>query len=327
MKFYPWLKNPYKTIIKQHQRKNTHHALLIKTQRGLGVFQLIWHISKWLLCNKINGIEYCNICHSCKLMSSENHPDWHQYMKNKNETVTIDHIREMNEKIFKYPQQGQNKIIFFSNIQKLTESAINALLKNLEEPPEKTWFFLLDYSNVTINSTLHSRCLIYKLFPPNEKNSLNWLKDQNISNKIFNIISLRTNQGSPISAKNFIQNGLFKERKNLFLYFLKSIKHQNLLKILPILSVSKTLLKIDWICLLLFDAIQIYFNYKKKITNFDQLELIQFFSYNYNYFTLNTSIQTWNRCRYKLLNITGINNELLLLEQLLKWEKILGFVV
>ncbi|QCI17411.1 DNA polymerase III subunit delta' [Buchnera aphidicola (Aphis helianthi)] len=327
MKFYPWLKNPYKIIIKQHQNKKPHHAFLIKTIKGLGVFELIWHISKWLLCNAVNNTKYCNKCHSCKLMSSGNHPDWHQYMKNPSEIITIDHIREINEKIFKYPQQGKNKIIFLSDIQKLTESAINALLKNLEEPPEKTYFFLIDYSNLKVSSTLYSRCLIYKLFPPKEKNSLNWLNNQKLLNKTFNIISLRINQGSPISAKKFISDGLWEERKNLFIYFLKSIKDKNLLKILPILSVNNTLLKIDWICLLLFDAMQIYFNYKKKIINFDQLELIQFFSCNYNYLILDKSIQIWTKCRYTLSNIPVINNELLLIEQLLKWEKILSFIV
>lgn len=327
MKHYPWLINPYKIIIQKHQAKKTHHAFLIKTIKGLEVFTLIWNISKWLLCNKVNGIKCCEKCHSCQLMTSGNHPDWHQYIKNKNEIVTIDNVREINEKIFKYPQQGKNKIIFLSNIQKLTESAKNALLKTLEEPPKKTWFFLIDYNNIIINSTLHSRCLIYRLFPPQEKNSLIWLKNQNLFNKTFNVISLRINQGSPISAKEFINNGLWEERKNVFICFSKSIKNQNLLKMLPILSINNTLLKIDWICLLLFDAIQVYFNEKRKLTNFDQSELIQFFTQNYNYFTLNQSIQSWNKCRYRLLNIPSINNELLLLEQLLKWEKVLGFII
>ncbi|QCI19126.1 DNA polymerase III subunit delta' [Buchnera aphidicola (Aphis nerii)] len=327
MKYYPWLVNPYKIIIKQHQIKKPHHALLIKTTRGLKVFKLIWYISKWLLCNETDGMKFCNKCHSCKLMSSGNHPDWHQYTKNKNEIITVDHIREINEKIFKYPQQGKNKIIFLPNIHKLTESAINAFLKTLEEPPGNTWFFLIDYNNnVTINYTIYSRCLIYKLFPPQEKHGLNWLHDQKLSNKISNLISLRTNQGSPISAKKFITNGLWEERKNLFIYFLKSIKSKNLLKILPILSINNTLVKIDWICLLLFDSIKTYFNQTKQLTNFDQLELIKFFSNNYNYFTLNKSIKIWNKCRYRLFNTPSVNNELLLLEQLLKWEKTLGFI-
>ncbi|WP_226856597.1 DNA polymerase III subunit delta' C-terminal domain-containing protein [Buchnera aphidicola] len=327
MKYYPWLVNPYKIIIKQHQTKKTHHAFLIKTIKGLGVCELILKISKWLLCNQKNGIKYCKKCHSCQLMLCGNHPDWHQCIKNKDDIITIDHIRKINEKIFKYPNQGKNKIIFLSNIQKMTESAKNALLKTLEEPPKKTWFFLIDYNNLRVNSTLHSRCLIYTLFPPLEKKSLNWLKNQNLSNKILNLISLRINQGSPISAKKFINNGLLEERKNLFLYFLKSIKNQNLLRMLPILSVKNTILKIDWICLLLFDAIQLYFNQKKKLTNFDQFELIQFFSSNYHYLTLHQSIYTWTKCRYRLLNVPGINSELLLLEQLLKWEKILSFVI
>ncbi|CAL4323701.1 DNA polymerase III subunit delta' [Buchnera aphidicola (Protaphis terricola)] len=325
MKCYPWLINTYKEIIKQHQNKKAHHTILIKTTKGLGVLQLIKNISQWILCDNKNEIKYCNTCHNCKLIISKNHPDFYYYKDNNNKIITINYIRMIREKIFQYPKQGKNKIILLSNIEKLTESAINSLLKILEEPPKNTWFFLVDYNNLKIYSTLHSRCLIYTLFPPREKHSLHWLKNKNLKNKIFNVISLRINQGSPILAKEFINNGLWEERKKLCIYFLNSIKKKNLIKIFPILSINNTILKIDWICLLLFDSIQIHFNQKKKLTNFDEFQIIQFFSRNYNYFTLKKSITTWIKCRYRLLNISGINNELLILEQLLRWENILKF--
>ncbi|CAL4323739.1 DNA polymerase III subunit delta' [Buchnera aphidicola (Hyalopterus amygdali)] len=327
MKLYPWLIKPYKEIIQQHQKNKAHHAILINTQRGMGVFKLIWSISKWLLCLKPIGIHFCDKCHGCKLMSAKNHPDWHNIIDEKNDIFSIDYIRIINEKIFKCAQQGKNKVIFLPSIHKFTESAINALLKTLEEPPEKNWFFLVNYNYLNLPSTLKSRCFLYRLSLPTEKDSLKWLKNKNKEEKISNVIALRIQQGSPICANNFINEGLWEERKILYKFFYKSIKENNLLQILPILKKSKTIIKIDWICLLLFDAIKINCNIRKKIINFDQIKLINFISNKYNNVTLNKSIKNWIKCRYMLSHKTGINSELLLLEKLLFWEKILNFTV
>ncbi|WP_295164366.1 DNA polymerase III subunit delta' C-terminal domain-containing protein [uncultured Buchnera sp.] len=327
MKWYPWLAKPYKEIIGLHIKKKAHHAILIRTQKGMGVSTLIWLISKWLLCLKPTGIKFCNNCHGCKLMSAKNHPDWHNIINEKNDIFDVQSIRIINEKVFKRAQQGNNKIIFLPDVHKLTESAVNALLKTLEEPPEKNWFFLIDYSCLKLHSTLKSRCFLYRLSPPIEKESLNWLKNQNKKNNRSNITSLRINQGSPICAQNFIEGELWEERKNLYKSLSNSIKDKNLLKILPILCKKNTIIKIDWICLLLFDAIKINFNERKKLTNCDQIKLINFFSEKYNNVILNKSIQNWIKCRFILLNTSSINNELLLLEKLLVWEKILCFIV
>ncbi|QCI24989.1 DNA polymerase III subunit delta' [Buchnera aphidicola (Rhopalosiphum padi)] len=327
MKWYPWLEKPYKEIIGLHQRKKAHHAILIRTQKGMGVFTLVWLISKWLLCLKPIGIKFCNNCHGCKLMSAKNHPDWHNIINEKNDTFDVESIRIINEKVFKRAQQGNNKIIFLADVHKLTESAVNALLKTLEEPPEKNWFFLIDYNCLKLHSTLKSRCFLYRLSSPIEKESLHWLKNENKKDHISNLTSLRINQGSPICAQNFIEGELWEERKNLYRSLSNSIKDKNLLKILPRLCKKNTIIKIDWICLLLFDAIKINFNERKKLTNCDQIKLINFFSEKYNNITLNKSIQNWTKCRFILLNTSGINNELLLLEQLLVWEKILCFII
>ncbi|AAM67896.1 DNA polymerase III subunit delta' [Buchnera aphidicola (Schizaphis graminum)] len=326
MKWYPWLIKPYKKIIRLHERKKAHHAILIKTQKGMGVFKLVWFISKWLLCLKPKGTNFCDNCHGCKLMSANNHPDWHTIINEKNDVFDVDSIRVINEKIFKRAQQGNNKIIFLPNVHKLTESAVNALLKILEEPPEKNWFFLIDYNYLKLHSTLKSRCFLYRLPLPLEKESLNWLKNNNKKDNISNLTSLRINQDSPISAKNFIESDLWDERKNLYKSLSHSIKDKNLLKILPVLCKKNTIMKIDWICLLLFDAVKTNFNERKKLINCDQIKLINFFSKKYNNILLNKSIRKWTKCRYILSSVSSINSELLLLEQLLLWEKILCFI-
>ncbi|WAI11553.1 MAG: DNA polymerase III subunit delta' [Buchnera aphidicola (Macrosiphum albifrons)] len=325
MKLYPWLIKPYNSIIRQYQTKKAHHAILINTQRGIGASLLVWFISKWLLCLKPVGINFCNKCHGCKLMSSNNHPDWHNFIAEKSNIFSVENIRKINKKIFKCAQQGGSKIIFLSDTEKLTESAINAFLKTLEEPPKKTWFFLVNYKKLTLHSTLNSRCLIYKLFTPTEKDSLKWLETENITKTRSNLTALRINQGSPLFAKKFLNSNSWVDRINFYKYLYDAFQNKDLLKILPLLQEKNNIIKIDWICFVLFDSIKFNFNEKNHLTNFDQIEFIKFLACNYTNIILDISIRTWMHCKYRLLNIPGINHELLLLEQLLRWEKILNF--
>ncbi|WP_295165243.1 DNA polymerase III subunit delta' C-terminal domain-containing protein [uncultured Buchnera sp.] len=327
MKLYPWLIKPYNNIVRQHQIKKAHHAILIQTQRGIGISLLIWFISKWLLCLKPIEMNSCNQCYGCKLMSSNNHPDWHKLISEKSNIFSIEDIRVINEKIFKCSQQGRCKIIILSDTEKLTESAINAFLKTLEEPPKNTWFFLVNYKNTNLHSTLNSRCLIYKIFAPKEKDSLHWLESEIIKKNRSHLIALRIHQGSPLSAKKFINSNIWIDRKNFYNDLFSALKNKNLLRILPSLKEKNSTAKIDWICFLLFDSIKFNFNEKNHLINLDQIELIQFLSNNYSNVVLDISIRRWMHCKYRLSTIPGINYELLLLEQLLIWEKILDLIL
>ncbi|MDE5286162.1 MAG: DNA polymerase III subunit delta' C-terminal domain-containing protein, partial [Buchnera aphidicola] len=69
--------------------------------------------------------------------------------------------------------------------------------------------------------------------------------------------------------------------------------NKNKVNLLPQLKNKSVINKIDWICLLLFDAIKIHFQEKKYLSNLDQEELIYFISKNYSNKTLDKSILTW----------------------------------
>ncbi|WP_261979615.1 DNA polymerase III subunit delta' C-terminal domain-containing protein [Buchnera aphidicola] len=325
MKLYPWLRQTYKNIIYQYKKKTAHHAILIKTQKGLGTSELIWFISKWLLCLKRIDIYFCNQCHGCTLMNAHNHPDWHNFKNEKNEKLQVDDVRKINNKIFKSAQQGGPKIIFLENIKNLTEPAMNAFLKTLEEPPKNTWFLIINYHSLDIFATLHSRCVLYKVFTPTEKDSLQWLNNNQINNDALYLTALRINAGSPISSKKFLDGTLWMERIKFYQHFIKAFKKKDLLELLKILNTTNTHTKINWICSLLLDAIKFHYTQDQYLINLDQLEIIKFLSKNYTNDVLDISIRNWMQCRYRLLNISGINYELLMAEQLLRWETILHF--
>ncbi|CAL4322997.1 DNA polymerase III subunit delta' [Buchnera aphidicola (Cavariella theobaldi)] len=326
MIWYPWLKKLYKIIITQHQVKKAHHSILINTMQGIGVFELIWHVSAWLLCSNRVGKKLCYSCYGCKMMLLKNHPDWHSIITEKNKLCNVTDIHNIQHKIYQCSQRGGNKIIFISNIDQLTESAVNALLKIIEEPPKNTWFFLVNYNCLYSYPTLSSRCVIYNLPIPMEKKSLLWLNQElkNNDNTSY-LTALRVNAGCPITAKNFINGEIWKERIYFFQNIFFSFKNKNLINMLSILNDHNIIVKINWICLLLFDAIKFNINQKNYISNLDQMPLIDMLSRNYSDYHLDQSIHAWIKCKYRLTTILGINHELILLDQLLLWEKILNF--
>ncbi len=63
--------------------------------------------------------------------------------KGERAALGIDAVREVSDKtLYAHAQLGGAKVVWLPDATQLTEAAANALLKTLEEPPEKTWFFL-----------------------------------------------------------------------------------------------------------------------------------------------------------------------------------------
>ncbi len=71
---------------------------------------------------------------------------------------------------------GGAKVVLLKDATLLTEAAANALLKTLEEPPEKTWFFLSCRDPGRLLATLRSRCRLHHLAVPQESWALSWLE-------------------------------------------------------------------------------------------------------------------------------------------------------
>lgn len=144
MKYYPWLKDQYHNILKRYLKNILHPIILINSQKGVGISQLIIKISQWLLCSNKKNIKFCKTCNSCILIKKKNHPDLY-YRENqikKKKTIGIDYIRNIIININKTSQQGGKKIVWLKDVHYMTIEANNALLKTLEEPPKNTFFFV-----------------------------------------------------------------------------------------------------------------------------------------------------------------------------------------
>ena len=71
----------------------------------------------------------------------------------------IDDIRDLKEKVNLAPSRGKYKVYIIDEVHMLTPEAFNALLKTLEEPPEKVVFILCTTNPEKLPETILSRCV------------------------------------------------------------------------------------------------------------------------------------------------------------------------
>ncbi|VFP83333.1 DNA polymerase III subunit delta' C-terminal domain-containing protein [Candidatus Erwinia haradaeae] len=323
MRWYPWLNSSYHTIITQHIAHRGHHALLIQALPGMGVEILIREVARWLMCYDRQGVKSCGQCHSCGLMLSGTHPDMHKIEIQKNtNTIGIDIARGVIAKLYQHSHLGGAKIVLLLDAYKLTESAAHALLKTLEEPSSNTWFFLTVHDPSYLLMTLRSRCLLLKLPIPDEAFSLHWIKQQHSSEHNGCHTALRLSSGAPLEALELLTGSSWKQRL-LVCSRLSEALHGDLLSLLPVLNDNNAIKRINWLCSLLIDAEKYRKGAGEFVSNLDNLPLIIKIVRLLSSPMLHESLDTWTRCYKRLLTIEGVNSELLLTEQLLRWERAL----
>jgi len=103
--------------------------------------------AKMILCLEEIKEGYCDKCKSCLMFNDENHSDYYEINKDKNESIKIDEIREMQAKVIEKPITSKKKIYLINNAENMTKEAQNSLLKTLEEPPEFVTIILVVNKN------------------------------------------------------------------------------------------------------------------------------------------------------------------------------------
>ena len=322
IKWYPWLNYQYRNIINSYQQERGHHALLIHSPRGNGVFSMFYALSRWLICNKPKGIKSCGQCYSCKLMKANNHPDYYHYeSKNSSLSIGIDNIRNIIEFIHGKPCEGRVKVVLLQHIELMTEQAANALLKTLEEPPVSTYFILGCHDKYRLLPTLISRCLYWKLLTPNEKIGINWIKKYNNYPILSLITALRLCEGAPVNALKFLNSIRWKERIIFCTSMSNVIVSRNFISLLPIINIDKYDGPLYWLLSLLIDSLKLKYEAKEFLINLDQHKLINDIAESWSYIKRQEMLKNLFYCLYQLQDLSsGLNRELLIINQLINWN-------
>ncbi|MBS0969905.1 DNA polymerase III subunit delta' [Chimaeribacter arupi] len=325
MNWYPWLNAPYRQLIAQYQAGRGHHALLIHADEGNGDAALVYGLSRWLLCQHPQGEKSCGECHSCRLMLAGNHPDWHVLTPEKGKaSLGIDRVRQVIDGLYTHAQQGGAKVIWLAQAEALTEAAANALLKTLEEPPEKTYFLLGCRTPSRLLPTLRSRCSYWHLQNPPPALSSQWIQRQQPADPQSVETALKLSHGAPLAAAALLQPERWQQRQQLCRQLSSQLTTHDLLALLPVLNHEDAAERLHWLCTLLLDAMKWQQGAAAYLLNQDQQPLVAALAATLGQSALQSLMQGWLTCRHQLLTVNAVNRELLLTEHLLAWEALLA---
>jgi len=80
-------------------------------------------------------------------------------------SISVDQVRGLQRRLTTRPTLGARRAVIIDSADLLEKSAINALLKSLEEPPQGTFFLLVVHALGRLLPTVRSRCLIVRFHP------------------------------------------------------------------------------------------------------------------------------------------------------------------
>jgi DNA polymerase-3 subunit gamma/tau len=131
------------------------HAYIFSGARGVGKTTTARILAKALNCVKGPAAEPCNECDSCREISAGSSLDVIEIDAASNRG--IDQIRELREMVRYAPASSRYKVVILDEAHMLTPEASNALLKTLEEPPDRVVFILATTEPDELADTIRSR--------------------------------------------------------------------------------------------------------------------------------------------------------------------------
>lgn len=190
---YPWQNNDWARL--NELRKRPPHGLLFKGTKGIGKFDLAMNFASALLCEhpQDNGLA-CGKCSSCHWFEQETHPDFRLLQpeslsldgeetesgKKPSRQISVDQIRGLADFLGMSAHQGGRRVVVIHPAEAMNTNAANALLKNLEEPPQGLLFILVSHKPQQLLPTILSRCLSFVLPAPDADSATRWLAKQGV---------------------------------------------------------------------------------------------------------------------------------------------------
>ena len=254
------LKENFQFISELYSKQNLPKVLMFTGKKGTGKSTLIHHFLYSIFDNDNYNKD--------TLIYSENSSFLKKFQKNifpniiyingeDYKSVKIDDIRNLKKQILQSTISKNDRFIIFDDIELFNQNSLNALLKIIEEPSQKNYFFLINNKEKHLIETIKSRSLEIKIIL-NEKQRLEIINKLVSFYKLDLILDPKTSQLSPgnfvkfnyickeyniLPSNNFVGNlslllDVYKKKKDFLLItlafyladqYLKNIKEKNLL--------------------------------------------------------------------------------------------------
>ncbi len=155
-------------LLKTFVRNRTQpHALLFTGDDGVGKKMTAWAFAMASNCLKLKPtrgrhvpleeVDACGVCAPCRKIAGNHHPDV-IHVAPLSSVIRIAQIRALLQTLTLKPNEADRRVVIISDAQAMNTEAGNALLKVLEEPPDRTLLVLTAGQPADLLPTVVSRC-------------------------------------------------------------------------------------------------------------------------------------------------------------------------
>ncbi len=142
------------------QRNQMQHAYIFEGVAGVGKYAMAKWVSQLIYCQTPTATgDPCLVCSQCLRIASEEHPDV-VTLQPDGASIKVDQVRQIKEEFSKSGMESRKKILIVQEMDKITLSAANSLLKFIEEPEGEITIMLLTTEVQKLLPTIVSRCQI-----------------------------------------------------------------------------------------------------------------------------------------------------------------------
>jgi DNA polymerase-3 subunit delta' len=218
----PWLARAF-----ERAQEVPAHALLLHGAGELGQFDLGLALARAALCESPRGRHACGHCTACHLFDQRSHPDFQLLIPDAlrerlgwvaeevgssdkkakpSRDIKVDAVRRAIEWSQQTPSRGRAKQWLIHPAEAMNETAANALLKTLEEPPGRLRLLLTASDAEALLATVRSRCQRVVIERPPTAEALSWLRGQGVEARPE--VLLAAAGGMPHAARALHEEGI-----------------------------------------------------------------------------------------------------------------------